>query len=37
MFTQVGTFVTGWVWNPVTQQAESFGGWLAEWFSRLFA
>ena len=35
MFTQVGTFITGWFWNPYTQQAESFGGFIG-WLSRLF-
>ena len=37
MFTQVGTFVTGWVYDPVTGIASSFGGWFAEWFRALFA
>lgn len=36
MFTQVGTFITGWFWNPYTQQAESFGGFVFNWLSRLF-
>ena len=29
MFTYAGEFITGWIWNPLTGMAESYGGWLS--------
>lgn len=28
MFSLIGTFITGWIWDPVTGIASSFGGWI---------